>query len=323
MTTDTHTAPSPIAREARWPRLHTPLSLRGLPVLLAADGSPEAAAATHFALALQNDCDARINVLTVTETHRIPIAPPLDMALGLSDPATAAALRELLEEETQRTILNVLGQQVEWPVRIAPGVPAEAIAREAARLRAAQVVIGLRPPGRLERALHLETTPQVIHAAACPVLGVSREGMALPRRVLVAVDFGHASLEAARAARALMRRGGRLMLVYVAPATYYGPEEGATLIHDLGVDACFERLVREVGGDGVEVERVVLPHDGVASIASILLERAATTRADLVAAGSSRYGRVERMLLGSVSTDLIREGRHSTLIVPPCEERAA
>jgi nucleotide-binding universal stress UspA family protein len=41
----------------------------------------------------------------------------------------------------------------------------------------------------------------------------------------------------------------------------------------------------------------------------------------LIAAGSARPSRVDRWLLGSVSTDLIRDGRCSVLVVPPARSQ--
>jgi len=51
--------------------------------------------------------------------------------------------------------------------------------------------------------------------------------------------------------------------------------------------------------------------------AELLLEYADTARCDVIAAGAARHGRVERWILGSVSTDLVRDGRHSVLVIPP------
>ena len=39
--------------------------------------------------------------------------------------------------------------------------------------------------------------------------------------------------------------------------------------------------------------------------------------AEMIASGSARLARVDRWLLGSVSTDLVRDGRRSVLVVPP------
>jgi nucleotide-binding universal stress UspA family protein len=37
----------------------------------------------------------------------------------------------------------------------------------------------------------------------------------------------------------------------------------------------------------------------------------------MLALGSVRHGRIERWIVGSVTTDIARNGRHSMLVVPP------
>jgi nucleotide-binding universal stress UspA family protein len=75
--------------------------------------------------------------------------------------------------------------------------------------------------------------------------------------------------------------------------------------------------VRELGGDHGGIDHVVLPHETRGTPAEALLDYAEETRCDLIAAGSAHHGRVERWMVGSVSTELVRDGRRSVLIVPP------
>jgi nucleotide-binding universal stress UspA family protein len=89
------------------------------------------------------------------------------------------------------------------------------------------------------------------------------------------------------------------------------------VIHSLGVHAGFDRATRELGADGVTVDSVVLNRELKRQVSELLVEYADTTSADLIAAGSARLSRVDRWMLGSVSTDLVRDGRYSVLVVPP------
>ncbi len=321
-TTESLSSGTDDVRVADWPVLHAPLSLSGRTVLLATDGSPEAAAATRFVLALHEQRDARVHALSVMDMRSAPIPPPLDMALAFNEPATAQAMRDVREEEILRSIIGVLGRDVEWPVRLALGEPAEAIAREAAHEQAALVVLGLRPHGKVERALHLETTLEVMRTAACPVLGVPADMTELPSRVLVAMDFGRASLEAARIARALLAPGGTLVLAYAAPTSFYGPQDGERLIHAHGVQACFDRITRELTTDGVTVQQVVLRHERPATISGVLLDYAQAHDIRLMAVGSAHHNVIDRWMLGSVSTDLAHEARCALLVMPPDVPRA-
>ena len=297
------------------------LSLAGRAVLLATDGSPASAGATHVAERLATELHARVHTVVVLDTRGAPIPPPLDAAIMIADEAVGPGVHAEQEEAVRRGLAATLGHPVDWPVRMGLGTPAASIVREASRIGAAMIVMGLRRHGRTDRVLNDETTLNVIRTAPCPVLGVTPELRQLPKRILAAIDFSSASLAAASTARSLLPHGGRLVLAYVPPLVTFPPDDGEGVIHSLGVHAGFERAGRELGADGVTVDSVVLNRELKRQIAELLVEYADTTSADLIAAGSARLSRVDRWMLGSVSTDLVRDGRYSVLVVPPAGRR--
>jgi nucleotide-binding universal stress UspA family protein len=65
----------------------------------------------------------------------------------------------------------------------------------------------------------------------------------------------------------------------------------------------------------------VLHHELKRQVAELLLEQADTLSVDMIAAGSARLSRVDRWMLGSVTTDLVRDGKYSVLVVPPAGTR--
>lgn len=304
-------------------RNHQPatLNLAGRAVLLATDGSPSSAGATHVAQALAEQLHARVHAHVVLDTRGSPIPPPLDAALQLANEAVGPGVHAEQEEAVRRGLAATLGHKVEWPVRMAVGTPAVAIVREASRIDAALIVIGLRRHGRVGRVLNDETTLNVIRTAPCPVFGVTPELKRLPGRVLVAVDFSSASLSAASTARSLMPQHGALTLAYVLPMVMYPADDGEGVIHSLGVQAGFERARHELGGGDISVDSVVLHHELKHQVAELLLEQADTLSVDMIAAGSARLSRVDRWMLGSVTTDLVRDGKYSVLVVPPAGTR--
>jgi nucleotide-binding universal stress UspA family protein len=299
-----------------------PLDLIGRVVLLATDGSPAAGAATRVADALARERGAIVHAISVLDTRPAPIPPPLDLALAIADATTGPAVHARQVESVRNTLAATLGKPVDWPVHVMIGTPATAIAQEAKRLHAALVVIGLRRHGALDRAVHDETTLSVIRRAHCPVFGVTPGQDTLPHRVLAAVDFGRSSIAAARRAASLLGSGSSLLLAYVPPLVTEGMEEGEWMIRELGIAAAFARCEEELSRPGLHLDRVVLHHKLPASVAKLVLEYAGACRADLVAAGSMRHGRLDRWLLGSVSTELVRDGRRSVLIVPPADDAA-
>jgi nucleotide-binding universal stress UspA family protein len=167
-----------------------------------------------------------------------------------------------------------------------------------------------------------ETTLVVARRARATVLGVAPSLQTLPRDAVVGVDFGPASVRAARAALDVLVQPTAadpttLRLVYVDRSGVEGTHEdtaGEALIKQLGVTAAFERLVTDLAAPpGVRVEWVV--RHGVP--ADELLAYAEESRADLIAIGSLRHERIERWILGSVTTEVIRDGRCSVLVIPP------
>ena len=294
-----------------------PLDLSGRAVLLAIDGSPAALAATRVAFALATQHHARVHAVSVVDTSAAPIPPPLDLVIGMAEATIGEEVRERQVNELRELIASTIGQQCDWPIRVMLGTPAGAVAREAKHIGAALIVLGLRPHGRLDRAMHDETVLNVVRTADCPVLGVSERMDHLPKRLLIALDFSASSTQAAEAATAVMEEAGSLVLAYVAPQTGYLPGDGEAVIHELGVKAGFARLRDVVERPGTKVDHVVLHHEKPCSVADLLLEYADGADVDLIAAGSARHTRIDRWMLGSVSTDLLRDGRRSVLIVPP------
>ncbi|HET7458295.1 MAG TPA: universal stress protein [Gemmatimonadaceae bacterium] len=291
------------------------------PVLLAVDDSPASQRAAQVALELAEQKGAHVHVLSVVDTRPAPIPPPVDLALALADGAYGATLHAQQKRDIRAGLSKVVGRSVDWPVDVKLGTPAHAIAAEARRLGSSLVVLGLRRHHAVDRALHDETTLEVMRAGVCPVLGVASTLDTLPRRVVVGVDFSRASLTAARIARSLLADGGTLVLAYVAPPWVDNlPDDGERTIRELGVAAAFKWFAGELGPmPGIALENALLQHEPGRTVCELLIAHASGTHADLIALGSLRHGRIERFVLGSVTSDVARDGRHSLLAVPPAE----
>ena len=292
-------------------------SLASRTVLLAFDDSAEAESAARVVDALATRLHVTASVVSIIDTTPVPIPFPLDVAIAMGDEIAGTLIHAEREREVRGRLSRLLKHPIEWTTAIELGVPSDAIARQAARVKAALVVMGLRRHGRVDRAVHDETALSVMHKAIAPVLGVAAGAVDLPTSALVAMDFSRASVHAASAAATLMAAGGRLTLVYVESMMEYAPGTSESVVHSLGLEAAFERLKRELATDVLIVDHVVLQRAAPGMPSSVLLEFADRRGCDLLVAGSARHGRLDRILLGSVSTELIRDGRYSVLIVPP------
>ncbi len=293
-----------------------PLDLTGRAVLLATDGSRAALAAARVARELARTHHARVHVVSVVDTRGAPIPPPLDVALSMGGFVGGEDIHEQQKSEILDQLSGATGTSIDWPVRVMLGTPASAIVQEANHVGAVLMILGLRRHGRLDRAVNDETTLNVMRKASCPVLGVVAEMEGLPRRVLSAVDFSEGSIFAVRSGKAVVGDGARLVLAYVEPLNGFLEDEGEYRIHNLGVNAGFAKLRTELGDD-LKFDHVVLHHGAEQSAAQALLEYADALGSDLITAGSVQHSRLDRWMVGSVSGELVRDGRRSVLIVPP------
>jgi nucleotide-binding universal stress UspA family protein len=292
----------------------------GRPVLVATDGSPAAGSAIRVAARLAAVRQVRPHVLRVLDLTAYPVPRPLPSLILAANALIGDEVRAADVEALRGELGELLGTAPDWPLHVDIGTPAGAIVREASLLAAELIVMGARRHRALDRALGDATTLEVMRRSPCPLLGVSADLVTLPRRAVVGVDFGRASVRAARAALAVLEDGGTLMPVYVQPPRDAWSEdaEGMRIVQELGVEAAFRRLADELrAGQRAAVEPVVVDCEPGAGTGAGLRTFAGRVDADLLAVGSQRHGRVERWLLGSVTTELVRRWDRSLLVVPP------
>lgn len=299
--------------------------LQGNHVLLAVTGGPEGAAPAIVAHALARRYAAKVLAVQVLDISHAALPTPL--------PSAFAAARELIGDAPyaedvrarREQFAEILGEPNDWTVHIALGTPTSEILRYAEAHRPALIVMGLRRHGVVDRVLRDETTLSVTRRSRVPVFGVVPGLRALPSTGVVGVDFGPASVRAARAALDVLAPPSAtapttLHLVYVNANPGAASREdtaGEAMVHRLGVTAAFEQLVRELEApSGV----TVAPSVRSGPVATELLAFATERRADLIAVGSLRHERFERWILGSVTTQVVRDGRCSVLVIPPERE---
>ncbi|PYP79995.1 MAG: hypothetical protein DMD35_06690 [Gemmatimonadetes bacterium] len=291
------------------PLIRRPLELSGRAV--------RAVAAARVAYELAAQHHAVVHVVSVVDTRSAPLPLPLDIALAMGDAIGSTELHRERERSVRAELSGALSESIDWPVRIMLGTPSAAIVQEANHIGAVLIILGLRRHGRLDRVVHDETTLNVMRVASCPVLGVVTEMNKLPRRILAAVDFSEGSLVALRTGGAVAAEGAVLVLAYVSAMSGFLTDEGEATIHELGVRAGFEKLARELGDDGLMFDHVVLHTAPPQSPAQALLEYADDVKSDLITAGSVQHSRLDQWMVGSVSAEIVRNGRRSVLIVPP------
>jgi nucleotide-binding universal stress UspA family protein len=194
------------------------------------------------------------------------------------------------------------------------GRPAGQIAAIAEAHAADLIVMGKRSHGVMDRVRGDETTLQVMRTSRIPVLAVPGE-IGRAKTIVVATDFSDASERAAKIAHALIPASGTLYLAHVESSVVTVGEtltDGGRYPGDVVV--WFRRLMDDLPSRAeVSIHPMLLNGNAPGAI----MELAERVGADVIAVGSHGRNRLERFLLGSVSTGLVREARCAVLVAPP------
>ena len=281
-------------------------------LLVATDGTPDADGAVRVGRALAQRDGTLGELVSIVEPFPLPVG-----AEGVPLPdvqAITALMREsraaVLLEQRDRTHPGIH----DWPFDIDAGPRADMIVANAERRGASLILIGLGRHGVAARLMMRETALQVIRASTVPVLALPHDAWGVPHSALAAIDFTASSERAAAAALDLLGGEGTLYVAHVLPRTAIPHAEPPTW--DRHTDAVLPKLeavVRRLAPPrGVQVEYVLLHGDP----AHELLAFAEESKIDLVAAGAHGRSVIGRLLLGSVSTRLVRAAACWVLVAP-------
>jgi nucleotide-binding universal stress UspA family protein len=275
------------------------------------DGSRESIAALNTAASIARRRCCPLHALTVLSPYPGYHLNPV----GDESAENVNRLRMNLRDSELNDIVNVLEPSEDWTHEVVMGRPVRELNAAAEHRGAEMLVIGRREHSAMDRILGGETTLQIMRMSAVPVLSVGSD-LETPRTVVAAMDFSPSSILAAKSALALMKGSGTLYLVFVEPPAALVPTGFPAPKERFPGDivAWFRRVGEELGAHpGINVEPVVL----TGRPASAVVQFAERVGADLIAAGTHGHGRLERFLLGSVSTGIARNAACGVLVVPP------
>jgi nucleotide-binding universal stress UspA family protein len=282
-------------------------------LLIATDGTRDADGAVRVgrALALRDGAAAElVSVVEPFPLHAGAEGTPLPDVHQLTTLMAESRAAALLEQR-DRTHPGIH----DWPFEIDVGPRAEMIAANAERKGASLILMGLGEHGVTARLMQRETALQVMRAASVPVLALPRDAWGIPHSAVVAIDFTASSERAAAAALDLLGGEGTLYVAHVLPRTMIPHAEPPAWEDETtaGTLKRLEAVVRRLDPPhGVHVEYVLLHGDP----AHELLAFAEETNADLVAAGAHGRSALGRLLMGSVSTRLVRTAECWVLVAP-------
>lgn len=289
------------------------------PVLVATDGTEASEAVIRVAEVIARDHGLSAQVISVLEPLSSVFAPVDGLMVAL--PPT---LSDVKRAELRMTIVrDRLGKTVRtpdsWKTQVRIGHLASSIVDAALEIEASLIVLGLGKHRPVDRLLGDEIAAQVVRRTSIPVLAVPSDARAPLRRAVVGIDFSRASIRAARAAVSLTTPPGHVWLAHVKAPLEIPSEsyEGASVIYTQGVFGAFKKIEERLEAvDLLEVRPTVLE----GRVADELLAFATSHRADLLVTGAHGRTLVERLLIGSVTTKLLRAAHCAVLVIPPYRE---
>jgi len=251
--------------------------------------------------------------LTVTSTYvfnpPVEEAPPRGWRKDLRDRADAELepAREALGTRPRTTFVPSCGVSA-----------TDGLHRLAEKLGASTLVVGVSHARGLGRVRVGSVTEQTLHGSSCAVAvapaGYADRAEHRIERISVAFNGSDESWSALLRAGELARAAGARLTVLSAVeeaavwySAYVGPDDVAAV----------RRIVRE------ELAVAATELHGIAEVRTTVLDGApaqaiadAAAGEDLLVIGSRGYGPVRRVLLGSVSSHLVRHATCPTLVVP-------
>jgi nucleotide-binding universal stress UspA family protein len=288
-------------------------------VLLAIDGSLEAALAVRAA--------AEVSRMTNAELHVVHVFP--DVSPPSRPGSTTYSDYTRLAEGEARDLLRKLA----WTARVGGGEvsgehlrmgkAAQEINTLAAQLDVDLVVLGSRRAGWLKRLIAGSVAEDLVHGASCPVLIVrGGEGAWPPTRVVVGDDGSDAAERADIFAAQIAGSYGAEVILMRAYENPPEPVGGWSAQDRRELDETLSRRREDLDGRAAQVAALTQRRtdsrliETKASPAASLVAGERDGESTLLAVGSRGLGTLDRVLSGSVSTDVLRTAVGPVLVVP-------
>ena len=264
-------------------------------LLLATDGSEVSAGAVRVALHMASRCGSRLTVMHMAQT-----LPDYAMfnpgGVQQAEDRGHAVLREV-EEQAGTSCVNCA------PVLRYGDEPVREIASQAEESQADLVIMGRRGVHWLERLMLGEAAARVIGHVHCSVLVVPKETGMWDKGILLAVDGSRCADAAAVSAGILAKRCG-------LPVTVLSVCANDDLKCEL-VQAMADRVRDLLRQDGVAADSVV--NEG--NPAKAIVAAAAENECDLIVLGSHGRTGLDRILMGSVSQQVVVQAKCPVMVV--------
>jgi nucleotide-binding universal stress UspA family protein len=288
------------------------------PILAGADGTDSGLDAVAFGARLAAAVGAPLVVVCVTPEQVGLAGAEAEADVGRHAAAILGAAREVATE--------VAGAPPAEERTVAATSPARGLAELAEEEQVEAMVVGSTNRGAVGRVMSGSTAERLLHGTGCPVAvaprGYRRHRPEPLRAVGAAFTDTPEGHEAVRVAADLAARAGLPLTVYSVVALHVNWFRPEAVQPDASV---VPEEVRKAARDALDAVVAGLP-EGVRASGELLfgevvdeLTMVADRGIDLLVCGSRGYGPVRRVLLGTVSSALVRQASVPTLVVPRVE----
>ncbi len=280
-------------------------------ILLATDGSEDAALAARAATDLSQKAGAALHVVHAWQT--VP-SPHFE---GWISGVLEQEAREVLDEQTKK-ISDSGGNISKAYLKKEP--PAQAVVELAAEINADLIVMGSRGNGPVKRILLGSVSEGVVHRAHVPVL-ILRGGDEAwpPARIVVGEDSSEDARRAGELAARLAGLFGAVMLLAHVVSLQWMVLKAESQGTD-AVDEVIRRAEEHLAEHAEELENLSGAHTHTRAVmgypALTLAGIAEEEERTLLVVGSRGLNAVKRAVLGSVSSNVLRTFEGPILVVP-------
>ncbi|HWG33234.1 MAG TPA: universal stress protein [Gemmatimonadaceae bacterium] len=197
------------------------------PILVATDGNPHADTALIAAAFIAGRVGGNVQVFSIVE-HASPACRECDNAAGARHvplvPRTEWQAQEENSEERDARCAMIaaqvaltVGEAANWPVTVHDGPLGQTTRDLVARSHAQLMVIGQRRQRSLDVESGTDCATEALMQCAVPIYIAAPTLRGIARRVVVAIDFGVASIHAAYIVKRLSAPDARMYLIHVVP----------------------------------------------------------------------------------------------------------
>lgn len=284
--------------------------MTGKPIVVGVDGSPESGAAASAGWGVAQAAGVMCRLAHAMRDVR----STLEMAgTGVSSDALELALRAHARREILAALGNAVPPAVADQLIVRPGRTTAVLSEVIVETDAQMLVLGGKHHSTLGRWVSGSTVQRMVRRLNVPLLVTA--GALRPRpRVLVAVDDSYAAKPTVERATAFAQLlGGPLHALHVIEPAATVPEVM------LKADVDYEDWSRE------HMERDIWPllpipdHHKVirrGEAARTIAEEATAWRADVIVVGSHGKNWIDRLLIGSVTEELLNDLPAAMLVIP-------